>query len=353
MGSWRDKTSSSLARRSEVLINMIQTQAINAETGPPLDGSVWDQASKWDEVATFGSRRGTPSRAAIRDLSLVHPQAIIASSEELGWHNIRVLRVYHDYAEMDVPPLEHHCVIVPLESSLDVSASIGWHNFDTFLSPGDIAIIPAGMASRWRCHNGSPGDALHIYLHPQFVQKTAEMCELNHGQVVIEPEIGIRDDQLSHIAMSLLCELKAENVVGRLYANSVASLLAMQLVRRYSCFKDVHIRKGGIAPHKLRRAIRLINDKLDREQKIALATVAENVGVSLYHFSRGFKKSMGLSPIKYVGQQRIERAKKLLTETDHPIADIALRAGFSDQSHFTSLFRRLVGVTPRCFRRGI
>jgi AraC family transcriptional regulator len=332
---------------------MLQTQAANNETLPPLDGSVWDEGPKWNQVAKFGSREGTRSRAAIRDLSLVHPQAIIASSEELGWYNIRVLQVYHGYAEMDVPPLEHHCVIVPLESSLHLSASIGGHDFERSLSTGDIAIIPAGMASHWRCHNSIPGDALHIYLHPQFVQKTAEMSELNHGPVVIEPALGIRDDQLSHIAMSLLCELKEENVVGRLYANSVASLLAMQLVRRYSYFKNVHIRKGGMAPHKLRSAIRLINDNLDRAEKIALATVAENIGVSLYHFSRGFKKSMGLSPIKYIGQQRIERAKKLLTETDHPIADIALRAGFSDQSHFTSLFRRLVGVTPGCFRRGI
>jgi AraC family transcriptional regulator len=50
--------------------------------------------------------------------------------------------------------------------------------------------------------------------------------------------------------------------------------------------------------------------------------------MSRYHFSRAFKQSMGLSPIHYIVQQRIERAKKLLAETALPIADIALRAGF-------------------------
>ena len=108
-----------------------------------------------------------------------------------------------------------------------------------------------------------------------------------------------------------------------------------------------------MAPNKLRRALEFISDRLEQQQGIALEVVAQEVGMSRYHFSRVFKESMGLSPINYIVRQRIERAKKLLAETELPIADIALQAGFSGQSHFTTFFRKLVGLTPRSFRRAI
>jgi AraC family transcriptional regulator len=265
------------------------------------------------------------------------------------------LHMRHPDREMEVPPLEHHCVILslgPLAPKHWVSATIDGYRLDRRLKPGEIAIIPAGLASHWRWHNSRPQETLQLYLHPRFVQQTAEKCQLNHGQQAIEPQVGVRDEQLGYLAISLLSELKEENVLGRLYADSVASVIAVQLVRRYSCLKEVRISKGGMAPQKLRRAIEYISDQLEQEGEIALALVAEEVGMSYYHFSRAFKQSMGLSPINYITRERMERAKRLLAETELPIAEIALRAGFSSQSHFTTSFRRLAGVTPSAFRRG-
>jgi AraC family transcriptional regulator len=160
----------------------------------------------------------------------------------------------------------------------------------------------------------------------------------------------VRDEQIQHIALSLLCELQDANVIGRIYADSLAQLLAMQLVRRYSERKDTHISRGGMAPGKLRKAMEFINANLDKEQTVALAAVAEEVHVSYFHFSRAFKQSTGVSPNVYMIEQRIDRAKKLLTETDLPIAEIALRVGFASQSHFTTTFRRLAWATPKSFR---
>ena len=144
--------------------------------------------------------------------------------------------------------------------------------------------------------------------------------------------------------------MKDANVVGRLYADSLAKVLAMQLVRRYSYFKDLQTSRGGMAPRKLRRAIEFINNNLDEEQAVALATVADEVKMSYSHFARAFKQSVGVSPNVYLTEQRIERAKKLLSKTDLRIADIALRTGFASQSHFTTTFRKLVWTTPKAFR---
>ena len=335
---------------------MLQTQSINIESYSPYKEPFWGRPSQSRKAVILSETTENRFRGMQSDLSQVYPEAVITSSQDLGWQNIRVLQMRHTRREMEVPPLENHCVILslgPHGPKLWASATIAGCDLDRRLNPGEIAIIPAGVPSHWRWHSSRPQETLQIYLHPQFVQKTAERCDLNHGQQVIEPQLGVRDEQLGYLAISLLYELKGKNVVGRLYADSVAPVIAVQLVRRYSCLKDVRISKGGMAPQKLRRAIEYISDQLEQEGEIALAVVAEEVGMSYYHFSRAFKQSMGLSPINYITRQRMERAKRLLAETELPIAEIALRAGFSSQSHFTTSFRRLAGVTPSSFRRGV
>jgi AraC family transcriptional regulator len=75
------------------------------------------------------------------------------------------------------------------------------------------------------------------------------------------------------------------------------------------------------------------------------------VNVSRFHFTRLFKRSTGLTAISFVEQCRIRRAQALISETDLPLAHIALMTGFADQSHFTRRFHRHVGCTPAAFAR--
>ncbi len=289
------------------------------------------------------------SQPALSDLSIVYPEAVVNSSQTLGWQNICAIQMRLK-SEWTMPPLENHTVIIQLGSSLPVNGESNRSSFAQTIQPAEIVIVPAGTSFYWRQSDSRPNDSLHLYLHPHFVRTTAETMGRDAAQVSIQPQFGVSDEHIHHIALSLHCELKEANVIGRVYADSLAELLAMQLVRRYSEANDVHMSRGGMAPRKLRKAIEFITANLDKEQTVALAAVAQEVQMSYFHFSRAFKQSTGVSPNVYMIEQRIERAKKLLSETDLPIADIAMRAGFASQSHFTTTFRRLAWTTPKTFR---
>jgi AraC family transcriptional regulator len=287
---------------------------------------------------------------AIPELSFTFADEILASSQTQGWQNLHAIELRHKTPEWTMPPSENHCIIVQLGPAVTVSARIGDHSFEQTLKTGEIVIVPADLPLHWEQQDTVTNHTLHLYLHPGFLRATAEEIELDYSQISIAPQFGLVDEHIHHIAMSLHCELHEANVVGRVYADSLARVLAMQLVRRYSYLKDLHVNRGGMTPRKLRKAIEFINENLDEEQTVALAAVAEAVQMSYFHFSRAFKQSTGVSPNVYMTERRIERAKKLLSETDLPIADIALRTGFASQSHFTTTFRKLVWTTPRAFR---
>jgi AraC family transcriptional regulator len=73
--------------------------------------------------------------------------------------------------------------------------------------------------------------------------------------------------------------------------------------------------------------------------------------MSPYYFCRLFRESIGVSPYKYLMQQRMERAKQLLEQKQTLIIDIALQCGYSDQSTFATAFRRAVGMSPRTYQQ--
>src|SRR6266446_32175 len=293
----------------------------------------------------------TPSAG---DVALLYPEAVVASSDAFAWQHIRVIHLRHSLNEIVIPPSDSHCIVLNLCASLYLIAGLGTGNFEGNVRAGEVAIVPDGTT--WSCQFQSShfGNTLLLFLQPLFVRSAVEEIDFSR-ELSLTPQIGFQCRHIRHIAMSLLGELNEANVMGRLYADSLAIGLAMQLVRRYSSLKDVQIGHGGMAPHRLRKAIGLIDNHLagEEEGRVALRAVAKDVGMSYFHFSRAFKQSMGMSPTNYIAERRIDRAKKLIQETDLPISEVALRSGFSSQSHFTTSFRRLAGVTPRSFRASI
>ena len=85
--------------------------------------------------------------------------------------------------------------------------------------------------------------------------------------------------------------------------------------------------------------------------KLTLRQLAANAGLSQVSFSRLFKKITETTPGRYITENRLNRCRKLLKETDMPLADIAAETGFCDEAHFIRTFRESRGITPGKFRR--
>ncbi len=100
---------------------------------------------------------------------------------------------------------------------------------------------------------------------------------------------------------------------------------------------------------RLRRAQAMLADRLD--EKLALAEVANAVGLSPWHFARGFKAVTGVAPHTWRNARRIAEAQRLLADPARGVAEIAFACGFCSQAHLTNAFRRATGSTPAAWRR--
>jgi transcriptional regulator GlxA family with amidase domain len=104
-----------------------------------------------------------------------------------------------------------------------------------------------------------------------------------------------------------------------------------------------------LAPWRAKKLDRFIEENLDR--KLNLEILAPLVRLSCSHFARACKNTFGLPPRELVIRRRVERTQALMRETRMPLSQVALACGFADQAHFSRMFRRVAGTTPREWRR--
>ncbi|MGZ5072404.1 MAG: helix-turn-helix domain-containing protein [Usitatibacter sp.] len=106
--------------------------------------------------------------------------------------------------------------------------------------------------------------------------------------------------------------------------------------------------RAGLAPHKLNSVLAHIEEHI--AESVSVRRLAEAVHTSPFHFARMFKVAVGYPPHLYVTLLRMERAKDLLVNSALPLVEIAGCVGYQTQAHFTGVFHKHVGSTPRTYR---
>ncbi|HTO70442.1 MAG TPA: AraC family transcriptional regulator [Myxococcota bacterium] len=252
--------------------------------------------------------------------------------------------------EVEYDGQTHHCFTLFSRPCDDFFIRLEGVTRHTPPSAGSIVFVPAGTALRTRSSGFK--DVLHVFLDPGVVERVAvEAFELDPARVSIPSIDGRPFPQLRATMLAVRDELAAEGGGERIAIESLANLMAVHLLRRASALRPPARRTEAALPRtKLRAVIEYIEEQLDAE--LSLANMANAVHLSPYHFARQFKAATGLPPHQYVVTRRIERAQQLLAASDDvSLAEVALGVGFSDQSQFSTHFKRVVGITPRQFRR--
>ncbi|MUG98056.1 helix-turn-helix domain-containing protein [Scytonema sp. UIC 10036] len=209
---------------------------------------------------------------------------------------------------------------------------------------GDIAILPAGLSHR--CNWDSSVEFAILALEPALLQQVGQDI-VNGDRIELIPEFMNRQDALLQgIFLTLREEVEVGKIGGDLLVDSLKTTLAIHLLRKYCTTQPkLSSHSDGLSQLTLQKVREYIHEHLDGNLKLVeLSAIAQ---ISPYHFLRLFKQQVGITPHQYILQSRIEKAKYLLQHSNLSIANIALRTGFSDQSHLTRCFKRMVGVTPK------
>jgi AraC family transcriptional regulator len=161
--------------------------------------------------------------------------------------------------------------------------------------------------------------------------------------------IGAHDPQIEAIARLFQTELDTDSMGSSLYTESLTQVLIIHLLRHYCAFQPKRQPIAtSLSSHQFQSVLDYIHSSLD--QPLHLADLAAVAGISQYHFCRLFKQSIGVAPYQYVLQQRLEKARELLHQRKHTIAEIALLVGCKDQSRFARQFKQRFGVMPGMLR---
>jgi len=225
----------------------------------------------------------------------------------------------------------------------------GGHPQTIRMRRGSLDIVPRGTLLGG--YSRDETEFLMLALDPCILERLAGESGVA-DRVVLVRHLGIRDPQIEHICLALKAELDAGYPSGRLYGDALAMGLAARLLGKYSAHAPAaKYHNANLPAYKLRRVTEYINDHLI--ENLTLAELASVAGMNPHSFSRAFKQSTGVPPHRYVSNFRVERAKTLLAAGELALVEVGHSVGFQTQSHFTTLFHRLTGVTPKAFRDGL
>ncbi len=272
-----------------------------------------------------------------------YPAELLYSSGT-RWSGLRLDKIRTGTGEFPEAHLTVHTLVLhtrwPLHHEIYCPEE-GWQKF----SPNTnlLQFIPAGIpiAANWK----GTCEAIVLYITPEFVTSTYGPDSRANG---LPPAYRVlRNELVTELMLSLDRAVRQDLHADTLYGQSLGSAIIAELLKYYSngCTGSL----PSASPERIESVLKYIDGNLAADLSlIALASIA---GVSVERLLQLFKLRTRCTPHQYILRQRIVAARRLLTNRDSSIAEVAHFVGFQDQSHFCKVFRGITGTSPRVYQQ--
>lgn len=270
--------------------------------------------------------------------------SVRTSSKERHWDGFEAF-LYEASAGVSEQQFVRHNVSMQVGRPLLVTSHCNGETLRRLQVPGDVKIVPPGVPRVWETEATTV--KLSMYLSPVLMHSTAAEMGVNPDCIAIPPRLHVRDPRIEHIGWAVKAELESPEPLGRLYGESLGLALAAHLLRTYASASAPRWDRR-VSGRRLQRVLAYIQEHI--AQELSLAQLAELVGMSPSHFKVVFKQSVGVPVHQYVIRTRVEHATNLIARERLPLSQVALQAGFANQSHMARCMKRLTGVTPNAVR---
>ena len=213
-----------------------------------------------------------------------------------------------------------------------------------------ILFNPARAYLWIRNRTSQPCRILLLSIDPALVNRLG-VGDVNVANLQFRQQLGVEDQGIRVTLAAIRQEIEAPGLNSRLYIDSLLMQLLTWLMRCASNFaapRQPAYVKGGLPNWRLKRAIELL--ETDRTKTPSLAELAGPLRLHPTYFCRAFKQSTGLSPHRYLLERRVNRAKGMMEDRKRTLTEIALDCGFSSSSQFSTVFKRITGLSPRNYR---
>lgn len=268
----------------------------------------------------------------------------VVVTQALDWPGVVLQAGRDDVASVDGQVLTHHYLSLNADDApyaYEVKDGPGFRK--VVVPPQGVWICPANVmittrASRARTY-------VRMSIDPTEFDRRLGRFPDAREPVGFRPGYALDSPGIALLLRALVAEADAGTPAGLSFVEAVTAAIGRELVRLVGVrTAPPEPPAGRLSLSARRRVLELIDAKLDA--KLTVDTLAREVGLSVAHFSRAFKETMGRAPHQFLLAMRLERARRLLETPGITLAVVARQTGFTDQSHLNRLFKREYGITP-------
>lgn len=311
-----------------------------------------EAAARGASVLSFGMMQHVPdSRPARIDLivdgqpcAVCSPNRVVMGSGRF-WSGYRMELVRIPATGiLERVSTPHHRIVFVAGGTCDIRYRSSVHEARHRLSPGAFCFISRGHLFERLAWKGTRCELIMVDIE-NFGVDPNPIDTFGRTDALFDMYMGLEDARVGTLIGLMRMEIEAGCPTGGAYGEAISVALASRVA---SLCASVQSRQRPLAPLSARQLQRVTDHVVKNlSQELSIDRLAALVNMSSFHFARCYKKTTGVTPHQFVVHTRIKHAQEMLAQGKRSVGEIAMEVGFASQSHFASVYRKIVGTTPR------